>query len=216
MDNEPHSAPFGTNPTAPPPGPGGEPGSVTSDKQMWRRRLVAAREARAPAERAVAGRLLAAAFAGSLSRAVRTVAAYAAVGTEPPTRVLLDAVASTGRTVLLPVVRAHGVLEWARYEGWDALVPGPLDLREPPGARLGTGALATADLVLAPALAVDRAGTRLGRGAGYYDRALVGVAPTRIYAVVFDDEVLAHLPRADHDRPVGAALTPSGIVPLHG
>ncbi|MBV9369452.1 MAG: hypothetical protein JO074_06460, partial [Frankiales bacterium] len=51
-----------------------------------------------------------------------TVAAYAGVGDEPPTRQLLDALASAGARVILPVVTDHSAaLAWAPYDGWDAL-----------------------------------------------------------------------------------------------
>lgn len=202
------------HPQTPPRAAGDPPAPDT--KAEWRQRLTAARRARPDAERVAAGRLIAAVLCGSLGRPVQTVAAYAGVGSEPPTRVLLNALVSMGRDVLLPVVLADGRLEWAVYDDWDELVPGPIGLREPAGRRLGPGALALAHLVLAPALAVDRSGTRLGRGAGYYDRALEGIDPGRVYAVVYDDELVEHLPCEPHDRPVGAALTPSGIVPLGG
>uniref|UniRef100_UPI0030EF2491 5-formyltetrahydrofolate cyclo-ligase n=1 Tax=Aquipuribacter hungaricus TaxID=545624 RepID=UPI0030EF2491 len=97
--------------------------------------------------------------------------------------------------------------------------------RGPGGPRLGTAAVASCDLVLVPALAVDRAGTRLGQGGGSYDRALARAhtAPGRrpgeggplVLAVVHDDEVLDDLlPREPHDVAVHGALTPSGVVLL--
>ena len=48
-------------------------------------------------------------------------------------------------------------------------------MREPAGPRLGRAAVAEAQLVVVPALAVDRRGLRLGRGGGSYDRALARV-----------------------------------------
>ena len=66
----------------------------------------------------------------------------------------------------------------------------------------------------APALAVDRHGHRLGRGGGYFDRALAAVPPSMSVAVVYDDEVLDEVPTQPHDRDVGAALTPSALRPL--
>ena len=62
-----------------------------------------------------------------------------------------------------------------------------------------------------PALAVDRFGIRLGRGGGYYDRALVHARPDAVLVtVVFDGERVDELPREDHDRSVAAVVTPSG------
>src|SRR2546421_527453 len=83
-------------------------------------------------------------------------------------------------------------------------------------ADVEAAAVALAERVLAPALAVDRRGNRLGRGAGYYDRALAAVSHDRVIAVVFEDEVLDSLPADAYDVPVATALTPSGLVSLSG
>jgi 5-formyltetrahydrofolate cyclo-ligase len=93
---------------------------------------------------------------------------------------------------------------------------GPFGRYEPIGPRLGCAAIATAVLVLVPALAVDLHGVRLGRGGGYYDRTLPLAAPgTPLVAIVRDDEVLASLPVQPHDVPVSAALTPGkGLLAL--
>ena len=74
-----------------------------------------------------------------------TVAAYAGVGDEPPTRQLLDTLVAAGAHVLLPVVadKLPGeALDWAPYDGWDALVPSRWQLKEPATQRLGPTALA--------------------------------------------------------------------------
>ena len=176
---------------------------------MLRSRLIATRSARPATEIVAAGAALArhalAAFAS-----VTRVAAFAGVGTEPPTRELLDGLRARGVTVLLPIVDDVG-LAWAPYEGWDQLVPATFGLLEPAGPREPEGVLDSVDLLLVPALAVDLRGNRIGWGKGHFDRALAGVAPDRVAAVVFDDEVLAEVPVQPHDRRVGAVLTPSGL-----
>ena len=142
-----------------------------------------------------------------------TVAAYYSVGAEPDTRGLVYALWKRGTYVLLPLLRPDGDLDWASYEGPDSLVPGPRGLREPGEPPRGVQAVARADVVLAPALAVDRAGNRLGRGGGSYDRALARVGPLiPVIALVYDDELLGHVPAEPHDTPVRAAVRPgSGI-----
>jgi 5-formyltetrahydrofolate cyclo-ligase len=121
---------------------------------------------------------------------------------------LLDALRAAGVRVLLPVVTGER-LDWATYDGEGALAEGPLGLAEPSGHRLGSDALAAADVVLVPALAVDRSGHRLGRGRGYYDRALAAVS-VPVIAVVFDDDVIDDVPVEAHDRDVDGWLSPSG------
>jgi 5-formyltetrahydrofolate cyclo-ligase len=64
--------------------------------------------------------------------------------------------------------------------------------------------------VVVPALAVGRDGTRLGRGGGYYDRALAHARPDAVLvAVVFDEELLEGVPAGPHDRRVTAVVTPT-------
>ena len=84
-------------------------------------------------------------------------------------------------------------------------------------SRLGTRALEEAALVLAPAVAVDRSGTRIGHGAGYYDRALSTLPDgARIVAVINPGELLpsGSLPREEHDVPIPEVLTGAGLVSL--
>jgi 5-formyltetrahydrofolate cyclo-ligase len=100
-------------------------------------------------------------------------------------------------------------LTWAVDTG--RLTPGRFGLLEPLGPRLGPTALRTADVVVVPALAVARDGVRLGRGGGYYDRALqYARSDAVLVALVFDDELLDELPSEQHDRRVTAVVTPSG------
>jgi 5-formyltetrahydrofolate cyclo-ligase len=68
-------------------------------------------------------------------------------------------------------------------------------------------ALEAADVVLVPALAADRAGHRLGRGGGSYDRALQRVRPGALaIAVVHAHELLDRVPAEPHDRRVSAVM----------
>jgi 5-formyltetrahydrofolate cyclo-ligase len=183
-------------------------------KASLRAELVGARRRRSARERQAAGLALS---RQALQEWPETpaVAAYAAVGTEPPTRPVLDALREAGTEVWLPVVVGRD-LEWATYEGWDGLVEGPASLLQPSSGRRPRPPDHVA-LWLVPALAVDRIGIRLGRGGGYYDRALGSPdqdRPARVVAVVYDTELLDRLPREPHDVPVDAALMPSGVVPF--
>ncbi|MDT7538830.1 MAG: 5-formyltetrahydrofolate cyclo-ligase [Actinomycetota bacterium] len=157
------------------------------------------------AERIAAGEAIAAALRDVLASANR-VAAYASIGSEPPTAAVLTALGH----VLLPVLRTDGDLDWA--PGPD-VVPAARGLREPTGPRLGSNALADCDVVLVPALAVDRVGNRLGRGGGSYDRALRCATGLTI-AVLYDGERVESLPAETHDVAVRAVVTPSGLALL--
>ena len=145
-------------------------------------------------------------------RRAATVAAYVSIGTEPGTGPLLDLLDAAGKRVLLPVLLPDNELDWAAYTGPTGLLPAGRGLLEPAGPRLGVDAVATADVVLTPGLAVDRSGMRLGRGGGSYDRAL-GRVPvgTFVCTLLYDGELLDAVPAEPHDRRVTAAVTPSGV-----
>ncbi|WP_431776434.1 5-formyltetrahydrofolate cyclo-ligase [Streptomyces cucumeris] len=145
----------------------------------------------------------------------RTVAAYVSLGGEPGTHALREALRARGVRVLLPVLLADNDLDWGEDEGPERLAPARRGLLEPVGPRLGPEAVTVADAILLPGLAVDRRGMRLGRGGGSYDRVLerlarVGADPALV-VLLHDGELLAEVPEEAHDRPVHAAVTPSGV-----
>jgi 5-formyltetrahydrofolate cyclo-ligase len=145
---------------------------------------------------------------------VHRVALYVSMGPEPQTGALIDWLLATGHEVLLPILYADNDLGWGIAPGAADLVPGRLGLSEPP-IDLGSNAIATADLVICPAVAVARNGVRLGRGGGSYDRALARIRPgTPIWAAVYDAEIVDALPSAPHDHLVDAALTPTRLITL--
>ncbi|QBI55863.1 5-formyltetrahydrofolate cyclo-ligase [Streptomonospora litoralis] len=175
-----------------------------------RRRIVAARRAMPEHDRVTAGSAIRDALAEvPLLTTGGTVAVYYSVGTEPDTRKLIAALWKRGTYVLLPVFLSDGELDWAAYEGPDSLEATRQGLLEPVGQRYGSGAVRRAAAVVCPALAVDRGGLRLGRGAGCYDRALSLVGPnTLTLAVIYDTELVWSVPAEPHDRPVDGVVTP--------
>jgi 5-formyltetrahydrofolate cyclo-ligase len=142
-------------------------------------------------------------------RRAATVAAYISIGAEPGTGALLDALTAAGKRVILPVLQPDHDLDWGTFRGASALAPARMGLLEPVD-QLGRDAVATADVVLVPGLAVSATGDRLGQGGGSYDRAL-GRVPvgTPVVILLYDDEVGLDVPVDPHDRPVTAVATPS-------
>ncbi|MGB7983172.1 MAG: 5-formyltetrahydrofolate cyclo-ligase [Candidatus Nanopelagicales bacterium] len=172
-----------------------------------------------------AGRLLAAARSAGLLDVVVAgippcVAAYIPSAGEPDVTAIVRSVQAAGGRVLLPIPHPARVLAWAFDDGRYVRDP-RLPVSSPAGEIVGSGAAGLLEqgvrLVLVPALAVDRAGTRLGQGGGYYDTLLTRLDPgIRAVAVVDEAELrpAGSLPRDEHDQCVGWALTPSGLVAL--
>ena len=182
-------------------------------KTALRDQLLTTRNRRPLLERSEAAREIALHLTAAPEvRRAATVAAYVAMGSEPGTAPLLHALVAAGKRVVLPVLLPDNDLDWAAYAGDQDLVAARFGLLEPGGARLGPDAVATADVVLVPGLAVNARGERLGRGGGSYDRAL-GRVPVGTFTCVllYDDEVGVDVPVEAHDRPVTAAASPSGI-----
>ena len=179
-------------------------------KAALRARILSVRRAMPPDQRVAAGRQLRDAVLGLPElQMAGTVAAYIAIGTEPATQGLIFALWKRGTYVLLPVLLPDGDLDWATYEGPESLVPGPRGLLQPGGDRRGVTAICSADLVVVPALAVDRAGRRLGRGGGSYDRSLARVGSAILtVALLYEGELLEEVPAGGHDQLVRAAALP--------
>ena len=163
------------------------------------------------ADRAVAAdQLRDQALAHPALAAARTVAAYVSIGSEPGTAPLLASLLGRSTRLLLPVLLPDGDLDWAVQHRDRQLVPGRRGLDEPAGPRLGPQAIASTDAVVVPGLAADRRGVRLGRGGGSYDRALARVpSGTPVVLLLYDGELLEHVPEEPHDRRVDVVITPS-------
>jgi 5-formyltetrahydrofolate cyclo-ligase len=160
-----------------------------------RRERVPTRDRASDAE-AIAIDGLAAAHAAGVSRG-DWVAAYESMPSEPPTEALIEALSARGIRVMVPITLPSWELDW-REAG----------TTEP----LGLEAVARARVVFLPALGVDVAGTRMGKGKGCYDRT-VPRTDALLVAVVHPWEVLEEpLPREEHDRVVDAVIAPgSGL-----
>jgi 5-formyltetrahydrofolate cyclo-ligase len=192
-------------------------GGVAAEKAALRQRLLAGRARLSPDQRAAAARALRdAVLELPQAQMAGTIAAYYSLASEPDTHGLVYALWKRGSYVLLPLLRPDADLDWASYEGPDSLRPGPRGLAEPAEPPRGLDAVARADLVLVPALAVDRGGVRLGRGGGSYDRALARVGPgVPTIALIYDGELLDEVPADDHDQRVRLVARPSaGITNL--
>ncbi len=129
-----------------------------------------------------------------------TVTLYESFAGEPPTPALAVALNSRGIRVIVPITEPDLDLDWRV-------------LGDPDDRPLGKDAIAAAGVVLAPGLAADRDGTRLGQGGGCYDKALPRRAPGVPVVVLLHPGEAGDepLPRESHDVPVDGVLTADGV-----
>ena len=188
--------------------------AIAGAKQTLRRAVQLRRESRSPEQRTRDDEARLAVLDAALGSAPpATVAAYLSAGAEPGTLQLVGWLAAHGVRVLLPVLSRGPAPAWAAYAGPDALRLRRHGILEPDADPLPEGSLATADLVLAPGLAANEAGDRLGRGGGWYDRALAAAPGTPVWVLLNTDEVLPAIPVHAWDRPVDALVTPAALLP---
>jgi 5-formyltetrahydrofolate cyclo-ligase len=191
--------------------------SLAEHKSLLRKELLAARSRLTEAERKSAGIALRSLLLDLPEIGMAgTIAAYLSVGAEPETAGLVFALWKRGSYVLLPVLREDNDLDWASYEGPSSLASGPHGLLQPTEPGRGVAAIASADFVIVPALAVGKDGHRLGRGGGCYDRALARVGPAvPTVALLYDNELLDEVPAGPHDQRVRWVAQPArGIIRL--
>ncbi|MCA3260933.1 MAG: 5-formyltetrahydrofolate cyclo-ligase [Telmatospirillum sp.] len=143
------------------------------------------------------------------------VAAYAAFGGELDPLPLLEALAAKGVALALPVVEAKAApLVFRAWEPGTPLVQHRFGMAEPPRDAPAL----VPDIVVAPLLAFDRQGYRLGYGGGYYDRTLAALRKRgRVLAVGigFALQEMPNVPRAPHDVPLDWIVTErAALAPL--
>ncbi len=182
-----------------------------TSKPDLRSQLLARRAAMSDGERAAAAGAIAQHAAATPAFVhARRIAVYLSMPSEPGTGPLIAALAARGAELVAPISMPDRTLDWAVVEPGAPTTMASIGTAEPTGPRLGPGTPSTCDLLVLPALAVDHAGHRLGRGAGYYDRALATVEVPRC-ALVFATELVEHVLHEPHDVPVQMALTPQGL-----
>jgi 5-formyltetrahydrofolate cyclo-ligase len=185
---------------------------VRETKARIRREALARRDAlafdeRARASAAIRDRLL---DLDAVTGA-RTLLGFASFGTEVQLDPLLRDRIGHGVGVFLPYIASMSppVLETVRVTDLDHdLVPARMGIREPDPYGRRPARVDRIDVVIAPGVAFDAAGRRLGYGGGFYDRLLPRLRPdTPVIAVAFATQVVGAVPATPRDVPVDVIVT---------
>jgi len=142
-----------------------------------------------------------------------SVVLYAAKDNEVSTELLLKDALSSKRRVLMPrVVPELHELTFIRLRDSAELVRGAFGLLEPAGAEIVPVAEFGPALLCVPGVAFSRTGQRLGRGGGYFDRALAAIErQTVTVGLAYSFQLLDRLPQSPNDRRLNLIFTESAI-----
>lgn len=195
--------------------PGLDDGRRAMDaKRHLRRAALALRDALPAEQRASAARVIAARPLPFTIAPGKVVCGYAAIRSELDPAPLMRRLAEAGAQLALPAVRSRAMPLALRAWDFDApLVPGPWGLREPePDAPA-----VVPDILLVPLAAFDRAGHRIGYGAGYYDITLAGLRaaqPILAVGLAFAAQEIPKVPASERDAPLDLVVTEREVIDL--
>jgi 5-formyltetrahydrofolate cyclo-ligase len=177
-----------------------QPDAASQTKPALRAAVMVRRDALSPDGRAAASRAIA-------ERCLIIVkplkpgclAAYLPIRSEVDPQPFLDLIREAGVEIALPAVANPTTMVFRRYRVGDTLIKGGLGTRAPSVSA----PVVEPDVILVPVVAFDRMGTRLGHGAGYYDRALSGIhARGRrppLVGLAFSVQEVPRIPHEPHD-----------------
>jgi 5-formyltetrahydrofolate cyclo-ligase len=143
---------------------------------------------------------------------VRIVSGFRAFADELDPWPLMRRLAEAGARLALPAVVGRGQpLAFRRYAPGDPLAPDAAGIAAPPP----DAEVVRPDLVIAPLLAFDRFGGRLGQGGGYYDRTLAALraqGPVFVLGLAHAGQAVARVPMDAHDQRLDAILTETAYI----
>ena len=185
--------------------------SNPSQKSDLRAAALAARDALSSDDRAAAAQAIAVrGLPIEIKRGV-VIAGYSPIRSEIDPAPLMRKLASQGARLALPVITARG--QCLRFRVWspdDRLLRGPLGILEPSPAR----AEINPEIVLVPVAAFDKAGHRIGYGAGHYDRTLAQLRKSRSITAIglaFGAQQVDVVPALQHDVALDYVLTDTEV-----
>jgi len=186
-----------------------------------RRRIRLQRRELSPAERhRIAERIVHRITSLPIFARSRRIAIYLPNDGEVDLRPLLTHTRAAGKRWYLPVLGLpyENRLWFMPYTPGSALRSNRFGIPEPAMRRRERACRPWAlDLILAPLVAFDAAGNRLGMGGGYYDRSLAFLhtrrrwRKPRVLGIAYGFQQVAKLPTACWDVPLDAVVTDLGV-----
>ncbi|MBN2404742.1 MAG: 5-formyltetrahydrofolate cyclo-ligase [Coriobacteriia bacterium] len=186
--------------------------NVVRAKSQLRLKARAARRALTPEQRKdAAARVASTILALPELQQAHSFLTYAAMPEEIDPDLAVEGLRLRGARIALPRIIGPARLQLHWHEEGDELLQADFGHREPL-ASAPHAPVTEIDAVLAPGVAYDPHGRRLGFGGGYYDVLFRQLDPSVIrIGIAFDEQVFQELPYGDNDAPVDMIVTPSRV-----
>lgn len=187
-------------------------------KREIRRRVLRARDTLSEAERADKSRIIFTRVVQSWEfQQAAVVLLYADFRSEVQTDRLLRAALAQDKRLVLPRVNRprHELDLYFVTDPERELVPGAWGIPEPEPERCEPAPRAALDCIIAPGVAFDPWGGRMGYGGGFYDRLLDSLSPQQAQVclgLAFELQIVYEVPRGFFDARVGAIATELRLV----
>jgi 5-formyltetrahydrofolate cyclo-ligase len=140
------------------------------------------------------------------------ISAYFAIRNEPSTLPLLELLSREGFRTALPVTGARNTpLVFRQWRPGEPTSEGKMSIHEP----MAEAPEVLPDLLFVPLAAFDRAGNRIGYGAGFYDRTLAklrAMKPICAVGIAFACQALPEVPHEAHDEQLDLVLTDKELI----
>jgi 5-formyltetrahydrofolate cyclo-ligase len=144
------------------------------------------------------------------------VGAYFPIGSEVNTQQIIKVQLENDKTVALPRIDNDEIIFHkisGKYFQERLLIEGRMGIKEPRSSCIPASDL---DLVIVPAIAFDKNGSRLGYGRGYYDRFIAG-KKNRIFTIGlgFDFQLIEdEIPTSSSDEKINMIVTEQRVLDL--
>jgi len=189
---------------------------IAAHKAALRSELIARRDALPAPERAAAAEAIAARPFPLAIAPGTIVSGFSALKAEINPVPLMRRLADAGAQLALPVVAGRGKPLIMRAWSFGApLVSGVWGIREPAPSAPEV----EPDILLVPLLAFDRAGGRIGYGAGYYDMTIAALRakkPVVAVGVAYGSQEIDSVPVTPRDARLDLVLTEREAIDLRG
>lgn len=146
----------------------------------------------------------------------QVVMCYMDFRNEVRTEALIEYLLAQDKVVVLPKVNPETKeLDLFQIQGFKDMALSKFGILEP-ADHLPEALPSDIDLILAPGVAFDEKGYRMGYGAGFYDKLLPQIRPDcAVIGLAFDLQILEKLPVEPHDQPMDSILTETRWITAH-